>query len=100
MTTLEIVELVVLIAAFVTVFVIYLVKAIKNKWLGQLMATLETAMKEAEEKWPEGHGDEKREYVLNAMRKKCEELQIPYGVMASLLTRIIAEIVKHWNILK
>ena len=100
MTTLEIIELTILIVSFITIFGVYLYKAIKNKWLGQLMDTLETAMKIAEEKYPDGHGDEKREYVLSEIKNKCEELSIPYGVMSTLLTKIIAEIVTHWNILK
>ena len=100
MTTLEIIEFVVICVAFVTLFGIYFYKAIKNKWLGELMNTVEQAMREAEEKWPEGHGDEKREYVLKALEEKCEELHIPYTIMTSLLTKVIAEIVKHWNILK
>lgn len=100
MTAFEIVELVILILGFLAVGGYCLYQAIKNKWIGQLMETIEAAMKEAEEKWPEGHGDEKREYVLAAVEKKCEELKIPYTLLTSMLTRIISQIVSHWNILK
>ena len=43
MTTLEIIEFVVICVAFVTLFGIYFYKAIKNKWLGELMNTIEQA---------------------------------------------------------
>ena len=100
MSTLEIIELVILIVAAVGLGGYYLFKAIKNKWIGSLLTTIKTAMKEAEEKWPEGHGEEKKEYVLDILKKKCEELSIPYTILVTIFEKLIATIVEHWNILK
>ena len=100
MSTLEIVELIILIVAALGLGGYYLYKAIKNKWIASLLGTIKTAMKEAEEKWPEGHGEEKKQYVLDALKEKCEELSIPYTLLVTVFEKLIASIVEHWNILK
>lgn len=100
MSTLEIVELIILIVLALGLGGYYLFKAIKNKWLGSLLSTIKTAMKEAEEKYPEGHGEEKKQMVLDALKEKCEELSIPYTLLVAVFEKLIASIVEHWNILK
>lgn len=100
MTTLEIIELIVLAVAAIALGGFYIYKAIKNKWIGELMETIATAMKEAEEKWPEGHGEEKKQYVLDAIKAKCDELSIPYTLLVSVFKKLIDTIVSDWNILK
>ena len=100
MTTLEIIELVILAVLAIGLAVYYGIKIVKNKWLSQLKDTIEKAMKEAEEKWPQGHGEEKKQYVLDALKAKCEELSIPYTLLVTVFGKLIATIVEHWNILK
>lgn len=100
MTTTETVELLIITFVVAAIVGFYLYKIIKNKWLNQILDTIKNAMVEAEERWPQGHGDEKREYVLQAIEEKCKELDIPYGLIVASVTKLIAEIVEHWNFLK
>ena len=55
---------------------------------------------EAEEKFKEpGSGALKKEYVLGAVQKKCEELKIPYTILKSVITKLIDTIVRYYNII-
>lgn len=98
MTTLEIFYIVILSIIALILIIYLLIKGIKNKWINQLMDTLEYSMKEIEEKYPEGHGAEKQEYVLNALKSKCTELSIPYSWLVSVLVKIIKDIINNYNI--
>lgn len=79
--------------------IFFLVKAIKNKWVSKLYETLKTSMKEAEEKYPSGHGDEKKQYVLDALEKKAEELCIPWRMIFRTISNLINTIVSNYNML-
>lgn len=81
-------------------FVVYvLFKAIKNKWIGKLFDTLKTAIKEAETKYPSGHGEDKKKYVLARIEEKCKELNIPVGMIFSAISKLINTIVENYNII-
>ena len=81
-------------------FVVYvLFKAIKNKWIGKLFDTLKTAIKEAETKYPSGHGEDKKKYVLVRIEEKCKELNIPVGMIFSAISKLINTIVENYNII-
>ena len=99
MSKLEIIELVVLLVVVVGLAVFYLIKAIKNHWFKELLTTLENAIKEAEEKFPKGHGDEKKKFVMDAIKNKCEELGIPYIALEKLINKIIDDYIKKYNLL-
>lgn len=76
------------------------VLAVKNKWVKEVYSTVVVAIKEAEEKFPEhGSGELKKEYVLNAVEKKCYELNIPYAILKLVITKLIDTIVKHYNVI-
>ena len=99
MTTLEVIQLVLLIVAALA-FIGYVVyQVIKNKWLGQLIDTVKEAVKKAEETYPIGHGEEKLKMVLEAVKAKCEELGLPYGIIVKLITKIINTIIEHYNVI-
>lgn len=99
MTTLEIIQLIV-IAVVVLALVIYVIVAgVKNKWFSKLAETIKVAIAEAEQKWPEGHGDEKKQYVIEAVKAKCKELGIPYEVLYKLVNKLIDTIVEHYNVI-
>lgn len=100
MTELEIIELALLAVIIVVLFIYYFVKAIKNKWLTKLLKTIETSIKEAEKKFTEsGSGSKKKEYVINKVKEKCDELGIPYRLFEKLIDITIDKIVKDYNII-
>lgn len=101
MTTLEIIELVILAIVVVALSVYYIVKAIKNNWLGKIAGCVNKAIKEAEEKFTEsGNGDKKKEYVLESVEKECESLGIPFSMLKKLISTLIDKIVANYNVIK
>lgn len=99
MSILEIIELTVLICCVLGLLIYILIKGIKNKWFKQIYDTLTQSMKEAEEKFKDPkQGEQKKKYVLDKVIKKCEELGIPYLLIKTLISKIIDDIVKKYNI--
>lgn len=100
MTIEDIIKLVLLIVVIIVLFTYYLIKAIRNKWFKTLLSTIETSIKEAEKKFPEsGSGNKKKEYVLNKVEIKCEELGIPYKLLKKLITTAIDKIIANYNVI-
>ena len=101
MTTLEIVELVVLAIVVVALSVYYIIKAIKNKWIGKIADCINKSIKEAEEKFTEsGSGSKKKEYVLEAIEKECKTLGIPFSLLKKLISTLVDKIVADYNVIK
>lgn len=97
MTTLEIIELCILGGIALILIIFYSIKAIKNKWISQIIDTIEKAIKEAEESGKSG--DEKKAYVMLQVEKKCEELGIPFRLIYTLVSTIIDKIIKDYNVI-
>ena len=101
MTTLEIVELVILAIVIVALSIYYIVKAIKNNWLGKITDAINKAIKEAETKFPEsGSGNLKKTYVLRAVEEECTKLGIPYSLLKSLISTFIDKVISNYNVIK
>lgn len=98
MSTLEIVELIIIgiIALFLLVY--YGIKAIKNKWVEELTITVNNSIKYAEEHYYEGF--EKKKYVLQEVEAKCQELGIPYALIQKLISKLVDKIVANYNVIK
>ena len=100
MTTLEIIQLCVIGIAVFAILIYCLVVGIKNKWFKQLLETMNTAINEAETKFPEqGSGEQKKAYVLEKVKVKCDELCIPYELLKKLINVAIEKIIEHYNII-
>lgn len=100
MTSLEILELVLLCICILALSIYVLIKGIKNKWFAKLLATIETSIKEAEKKFPEsGCGDKKKMYVIDAVKAKCKELGIPYDILKKLINVAIDKVIEDYNII-
>lgn len=98
MSILEIIELVILAILVVGLIVYYGIKAIKNGWIKELTSTIEQAMNDAEKQFSEqGSGEKKKEYVLFKVKAKCEEIGIPYTILATLIGKLIDTIIKNYN---
>lgn len=97
MTTLELVELIVLLVVALALGVFYAFKAIKNGWVSKILSTINDAIKEAEKSGKTG--PEKKAYVLQQAEKVCDELKIPYKIIESLVAKIIDNIVKDYNVI-
>lgn len=100
MSVLEIVQLCVICAAILALLIYCIVMGIKNKWFSKLWETIKTAIKEAEEKYPEsGSGEKKKAYVLEKVEAKCKELGIPYTLLKKLIDLAIDNIIKDYNVI-
>lgn len=99
MTKLELIEFIVLGIVILSLCAYYIILAIKNKWIRQLIDTIENAIKDAEKQFPEGHGTEKKNIVVKAVIVKCEELGIPYNLLYKLISKLIDKIIANYNII-
>ena len=100
MTTWEIIRLVIEVLVVVVISTYYIIKIIKNKWFSKISDCIKTAIVEAELTWPEGHGEEKKNYVIEKTKKYCEELGIPFGILYNLIIKLINTIVANYNLIK
>lgn len=98
MTKLEIIELIALGLIVLGLTIYYLIKAIKNGWVEKITLTINEAIKYAE-KNIEG-GKVKKEYVMQKVEEKCEELGIPYTMIKNLVGKLIDKIISNYNIIK
>lgn len=99
MSITEIIELVILAVAIVTVVIYCFVKGIKNHWFKQIKDAIKIAVREAEEKFPKGHGEEKKKYVLEQIKLKGKELQIPVSLLYGLINSFIDQIIDNYNVI-
>lgn len=97
MTKLELIELIIIgvIALFISIY--YIIKAIKNKWIGKIADTIKESIKYAEDNVPKG---EKKQYVLDKVEERCAELGVPFGLIKKLISTIIDKIVANYNVIK
>lgn len=99
MTKLEIIQLICISVILIGTVVLTIIKAIKNNWIGKLTDCIEVSIKEAEEKWPNGNGSEKLNFVLEKVKIKCNELGIPYLTIYKLVKTLIEKIVANYNVI-
>ena len=97
MNTLELIQLIGYAILTLAILIYVIVMAIRGKWIGKLTATLEKAVKEAEASGKTG--EEKKAYVLEQFKLKCEELGIPYRLISSYASKMIDIIIKNYNII-
>lgn len=95
MTTLELIFTIVLgcIALFLIIF--YGIKLFKNKLIKKIYEDVVEAMKEAETK--QLSGEDKKKYVLSKVEETCKDNGIPYGFIATLISKVIENIIKGYN---
>lgn len=98
MTKLELIELVALAIVVIGLTLYYLVLAIKNGWIKKVAKTMNEAIKYAELNI--SGGQEKQDYVLKEIEKKCEELGIPFTLIRKLAVKVIKKIISDYNVIK
>lgn len=100
MSVLEIIQLCVIgVTAFV-ILIYIIVMGIKNKWFSKLWDTIKVSIKEAEEKYPDsGSGEQKKAYVLEKVKTKCNELGIPYTLLKKLIDLAIDKVIEDYNVI-
>jgi len=98
MTKLELIELVALAIVVIGLTLYYLVLAIKNGWIKKVAKTMNEAIKYAELNI--SGGQEKQDYVLKEIEKKCEELGIPFTFIRKLAVKVIKKIISDYNVIK
>lgn len=98
MTKLELIELVALAIVVIGLTLYYLVLAIKNGWIKKVAKTMNEAIKYAELNI--SGGQEKQDYVLKEIEKKCEELGIPFTFIRKLAIKVIKKIISDYNVIK
>ena len=98
MSKLEIIETAVLAVAVLVILVYCIVAICKNHWVSQIVETVDKACGEAETKFPEhGSGEQKKAYVIAAVKAKCKELKIPYELLSVLVSKLIEKAVASYN---
>lgn len=100
MNKFELIKTIMLAVIIVVLLIYYIIKAIKNKWLGKIINTIEEGIKEAEIKYPNGNGQIKKELVMNKVYLKCEELGIPFKLLYTLISKLIDKIIDNYNVIK
>lgn len=95
MSTLELIELILLAVVAIALILFYSYKAIKNGWVKKITDTAKKAIKEAEQSGKSGA--EKQAYVLEQVSKKCEELGIPFKLIQSLVIKFIQQVIAGYN---
>lgn len=98
MTKLELAELIALAIVVVVLAIYYSIVAIKNGWVKKITQTLNESIKYAELNI--SGGEEKQEYVLNQVEKKCDELGIPFTFIKKLVIKLIKKIISNYNVIK
>ena len=98
MTKLELAELIALAIVVVVLAIYYSILAIKNGWVKKITQTLNESIKYAELNI--SGGEEKQEYVLNQVEKKCDELGIPFTFIKKLVIKLIKKIISNYNVIK
>lgn len=96
----EIIELIVIAAIVLFILVYYIVRAIKNHWISEIQGTIDGAIRKAEDLAKAGQLDKlmKKDYVLQQVEKRCEELGVPYHLLYKLISKIIDIICANHNI--
>lgn len=95
MSELEIIQLCIISASVLFLIVYYVVKAIKNKWVGKLVSSVKEACKVAEASGKTG--PEKKEMVLKVIEARCGELGIPFKLIYTLICKLIEQIINGYN---
>ena len=99
-TILKIIEWSAMTLVVLVLVIYYLIKAIKNKWLSELTRTINDAIAEAEKKFSEsGSGGKKKNYVLDKIIAKCNELGIPFTLIYKLVNKLIDDIIANYNVI-
>ena len=96
MSILETVLLIIFAVIFLAILVWFIIKAIKNKWLSQLMEVRNAAIREAEDS--DMKGEDKKKFVLDKIKTKADELKIPYELIKKAVSVAIDLIVADHNI--
>ena len=95
MTKLEIMFTIVIAIVVLLLIGYYFIKAIKQNYISKIYDGIVQAMKEAEEKF--NNGEEKKQYVLLKVKELCKEVNIPYDFIATLIGKVIENIIKGYN---
>lgn len=84
----------------VVVLVFIIVLVVKNKWVKDIYSTVVTAIADAEKKFTDaGSGELKKQYVLAAVEKKCNELKLPVAILKLIVSKLIDTIVENYNVI-
>ena len=96
MTTLELIELIVIVAIAIVGVIWFIIKAIKNKWFSKIYKFIKEAFREAEK--TELKGKDKLEYALKYVEEACEKEGIPFKAIKKLVIIAIEKLVEGYNI--
>lgn len=95
MTTLEIIFTAVIGLIALILIGYYAIKIVKNNYVNKIYDSIVQAMKHVETL--ELSGSAKKEYVLNQVKATCKNLDIPYDFIATLVSKVIENVIKGYN---
>lgn len=113
MNTLDLVILIIACILLILILTVSIILLVKKGWLNDITIVLNSAIKEAEQKFPtkegwdakqrEENGKRKQEYVLNAVQEWCNQksawMGFLYKAFHYAVVSLIDTIIKHYNIL-
>ncbi len=97
MSKIEMIYTIAIAVVALVMVIYYIVMAIKNGWIKKITQTLNEAIKYAEANIT--GGDAKKRYVLKQVENKCTELGIPYMLITKLVSKVIDNVIKNYNII-
>lgn len=97
MTSLEIIELCVVILLILSEIIPAIINIIKNNSFNKIKQYIIDNIKKAEELYGSGEGEAKKEYVLSKTKELCDSLGLSYNKLYTLINKLIDNIIDGYN---
>lgn len=98
MTTLEIIQLIIISLVALVAVIWFIIKAIKNKWFSKMYKAIKEGVREAEA--TDLKGKEKLEFALKYVEAFCDTEGIPFSFVKNLVIKAIEKLVEGYNNIK
>lgn len=98
MSTLELIQLIIIFLVAVIAVIWFIVNAIKNKWFSKIYKAIKEGVREAEK--TDLKGKEKLNFALKYIENFCDKEGIPFSFVKNLVVKAIEKLVEGYNNIK
>ena len=98
MSTLELIQLIIISLTALVAVIWFIVKAIKNKWFSKIYKAIKEGVVEAEK--TDLKGKEKLNFALKYVEDFCDKEGIPFSFVKNLVVKAIEKLVEGYNNIK
>ena len=95
MSTLELIQLIIIFLVAVIAVIWFIVNAIKNKWFSKIYKAIKEGVREAEK--TDLKGKEKLNFALKYIENFCDKEGIPFSFVKNLVVKAIEKLVEGYN---